>query len=333
METCNGQPRIPAAKRRIGNGRSAIRLLIIFATALVMPAIAGAQLNSAPPARQSAESSEGTATPILPIYFTADPFNRMTVPVRLATAGPYAFMVDTGSNRTVVSRQLATLLRLPLGDRVQIHSATGEATVFMTNVKHLQFGSVSISAIDTPMLDRNNIGADGILGTDTLQSTRVVFDFGSGTMSIVRSGKTDLHEEPGSIVVEARRRAGRLIVTDATAAGRHITVVLDTGAQVSIGNEALRNALFRQGVLGLTEGASLQSVTGDTIQGDYIFLSKLEIDGITLTNFAVVFAAAHTFKELRLDRKPAMLLGMNAFRAFKKVSLDFGTSQFAVIAP
>jgi len=28
-----------------------------------------------------------------------------------------------------------------------------------------------------------------------------------------------------------------------------------------------------------------------------------------------------------------MLLGMNAFRAFKKVSLDFGTSQFAVIAP
>jgi hypothetical protein len=54
---------------------------------------------------------------------------------------------------------------------------------------------------------------------------------------------------------------------------------------------------------------------------------------MTLRNLAVVFAPAHTFKQLKLNDKPALLLGMNAIRAFKKVSIDFSRLTLRVILP
>ena len=71
-------------------------------------------------------------------------------------------------------------------------------------------------------------GADGILGTDMLGSQRVVFDFDRQTMSVVPAD-TRHFDEPGTIIIEGRRRNGRLILTDATANGRQLTVVVDRG--------------------------------------------------------------------------------------------------------
>jgi predicted aspartyl protease len=256
----------------------------------------------------------------------------MTVPVRLAETGPYSFLVDTGADRTVVSLQLASSLSLPVGDLVPIHGIAGEVKVQTATVRNLQIGRSSYAAIDAPMLDSKDRGADGILGTDTLEARRIIFDFPSGTMSIVASGISDLRDEPGSIVIEGRRRNGRLVIADASTGGRHVMVVLDTGAQVCVGNEALRRELGTRSLLGGPLAAELQSVTGGVIRGDLYFLKEIQIEGVELRNLAIVFAPAHTFKELKLDDRPALLLGMNAFRAFKKVSIDFGTSKFEVIA-
>jgi hypothetical protein len=77
----------------------------------------------------------------------------------------------------------------------------------------------------------------------------------------------------------------------------------------------------------------LESVTGEKIVGDYMFVKELEIGGIGLKNLAIVFTDAHTFKQLRLDRTPALLLGMNAMRAFKKVSIDFANKKLRVLVP
>jgi predicted aspartyl protease len=161
----------------------------------------------------------------------------------------------------------------------------------------------------------------------------VLFDFDSGTLSIVPSYQSDFADEPGTIVVQAQRRNGRLIFTDATANGHMLTVVIDTGAQLSIGNEALREKLIGGDLLNSSETVQLQSVTGSILTGDYMYVRQLEIGGLTLRNLAIVFADAHTFGELKLDNKPALLLGMNAIRAFKKVSIDFANEKFRVVLP
>ena len=59
----------------------------------------------------------------------------------------------------------------------------------------------------------------------------------------------------------------------------------------------------------------------------------LEIAGVGLKGVAIVFTDAHSFKQLKLDQKPALLLGMNAMRAFKKVSIDFATRKLRVVVP
>ena len=267
------------------------------------------------------------------VRFGTESADRMTVPVLLSGSGPYRFMVDTGANRTTISRQLASQLNLQSSGKAVLHSVVGATVAKTVFVPSLQLTRRPVKAIEAPLLESANMGADGILGTDALGLQRVEFDFGTQTMSIVPSSRFESKDEPGTIVIEGRRRNGRLIITDATANGRTLTVILDTGSEITVGNEALRRALSKGGLLPDTQPVALLSVTGDVIQGDYMFLRELEIGGITLQNLAIVFAPVHTFNQLKLNDKPAVLLGMNAMRAFKKVSIDFANLTMRVIVP
>jgi predicted aspartyl protease len=150
----------------------------------------------------------------------------------------------------------------------------------------------------------------------------------------VSSAVPDFEVEPGTIVVQGTRRNGRLILTEATANGRSIVVVIDTGSQISVGNEALRRALLGEKLLKPDQHqVELLSVTGERISGDYMFVREIRIGDVGLKNLAVVFTDAHTFRQLKLDKRPALLLGMNAMRAFKKVSIDFASRKLRVVLP
>jgi predicted aspartyl protease len=267
------------------------------------------------------------------IRFKNEEFDRMTVPVRVSGTGPYRFLVDTGADRTAISAELAARLNLSSGPDARVHGVAGVSTVSTAEIPDLQLTRRGTKVIDAPLLSAANIGADGILGTDSLRSDRVEFDFAGQTLAIVPSSRVQLREEPGAIVVRGYRRNGRLVVTDATVDGRTLTVVIDTGSQVCIGNLALRRELLGGNLIDAARKVDLQSVTGQTLTGDYMFVRELDVGGIGLKNLAIVFADAHTFKQLNLDRKPALLLGMNAMRAFKKVSIDFANSNFRVVLP
>lgn len=267
------------------------------------------------------------------IKFRTDGYARMTVPVRLQGTGPYRFLVDTGADRTSISRELAGRLGLRQGAPGRLHSVTGESDVATATLDDLQLSRKQVRVIDAPLLAGEHIGADGILGVDSLRSQRILFDFRKRTLSLVPAIQKVIPAEEGTIVVQARERNGRLIVTRATADGQTMSVVIDTGAQVSIGNEALKRRLQAQRSLRRSGPVELQSVTGEKIVGDYMFLNRLEIGGLTLENLAIVFVDAHTFAQLGLKDRPALLLGMNALRAFDKVSIDFARKQFRVMLP
>jgi predicted aspartyl protease len=259
--------------------------------------------------------------------------NRMTVPVRLSGAGPYQFLVDTGADRSAISNDLVVRLKLAMAGGAELHSLSGISTIKTARIHDVQLTRTAERSIDAAVLDSEHMGADGIVGVDLLRSQRVQFDFEKQTMSIVPAAAPDFAREPDTIVVRAKRKNGRLVVTDAVANGERLTVVLDTGSQVSIGNQALRQRLLRSNLVPVERRVELESVTGQKIIGEYMMVRELTIGGIGLTNLAVVFTDAHTFKQLKLDRKPALLLGMNAIRAFKKVSIDFANKKFRVVLP
>jgi len=258
---------------------------------------------------------------------------RMTVPVKVSGKGPWQFIVDTGANRTSISSNLAASLGLEAGGATQIHTVTGIKTVETARIPDLQLSDNNIHDLRAPLLDSVNIGADGMLGVDSLQSQQVVFDFTKNTMSIVPAIRKVVTENNGAIVVYGRLLNGRLIVTHADADGNDITVVLDTGSEVCVGNDAMRERMQKRGQLTDAGYVELQSVTGEKLPGQYTFVKKLTFGGVDLNGLAVVFANARTFHDLGLDDRPALLLGMNAMRAFKKVSIDFAHQTFKVIAP
>ena len=267
------------------------------------------------------------------IAFKSDQTDRMTVPVRVSGAGPFQFLVDTGADHTAISREIAGRLGLAQGEGASVHTVAGVSTVSTADVPDLEVTKKPLKVRDAPVLESAAMGADGILGVDSLRSQRVEFNFQDQTMSIVPSAVRQFNDEPGTIVVQAARRNGRLVFSDARANGKDLTVVIDTGAQLSIGNEALRQQLLGRDLVDTAQKIDLQAVTGETIKGDYMFVRDLEIGGVTIKNLAIVFCDAHTFKKLKLDRRPALLLGMNAIRAFKKVSIDFASRKFKVVLP
>ena len=267
------------------------------------------------------------------VKFDDDLYERMTVPVLLSGTGPYRFLVDTGADRTAVSREIAAKLNYGSRGDATLHSVTGATRVATATIPSLQVTRKPLSIANAPLLESANMGADGILGVDSLRSQRVLFDFEGQTISIVPSATRDIRYEPGAIVIQGKRRKGHLILTQATANGRRMNVVVDTGSQYSIGNSALRRQLLAGRQVSNPVQVELESVTGHKITGDLMFIRQVELGGVQLKGVAVVFADSHAFKKLDLDDKPSLLLGMNAMRAFKRVSIDFANKKFRVVLP
>jgi hypothetical protein len=47
----------------------------------------------------------------------------------------------------------------------------------------------------------------------------------------------------------------------------------------------------------------------------------------------VAFANAHVFRKLGLEERPALLLGMNAMKAFDRISIDFASKKVRFVLP
>src|SRR3546814_6492608 len=75
-----------------------------------------------------------------------------------------------------------------------------------------------------------------------LEKRRVLIDFRKETMEILETRKRarPIIRDNDAIVVTARNSAGRLILSDARLDGKRIDVIVDTGAQTSVGHIALQ---------------------------------------------------------------------------------------------
>lgn len=264
------------------------------------------------------------------IGLATDSNARMTVPVRIGTAGPFRFLIDTGAQSTVVSRELAAHLTLPADRAATVVGVAGVMAVQTVLIDELGLGRRSYYALTAPVLDRHDIGADGIVGIDGLQDQRVLIDFRKGQIAV--SDAQSLGGNAGyEIVVTARSRLGQLIMTDAMVDGIRTAVVIDTGAETTSGNPALLAALGRKHAR--LAPASLLSVTGQQVTAEVAPAGRLQIHGVTLENVAIAFTDAPPFARLRLDRKPALLLGMRELRAFPRIAIDFRRRQILFDLP
>lgn len=272
-------------------------------------------------------SQAASDTDVLAI--ASDRHDRMTVPVRIAEKGPFNFLIDTGAQNTVLSRGLATQLSIVSDARAKLIGVAGTQMVDTVRVEQLDLGRRSFFNLLAPLLDGVNIGADGILGLDSLQGQRVLLDFKRNLIA-VDDAKTLGGNKGFEIVVTARRRSGQLIMTDARIDGIAVQVVIDTGAETTIGNPALARAFAKRAQHGTT---TLTSVTGQQTEAKIGLGQRLEVSKIAFNNVLIAYVDSPAFAALGLDRRPALLLGMRDMRSLDRIAIDFSTRKILFDVP
>jgi predicted aspartyl protease len=96
-----------------------MRALLILLPMLMTTA--GANALPLPTAPMAIEPhSENASGQTHDLKLARDAYDRMTVSVRIGDSGPYRFLIDTGAERTVISRQLAQQLGLVAGARARL---------------------------------------------------------------------------------------------------------------------------------------------------------------------------------------------------------------------
>lgn len=305
-----------------------IRCLALLAAVGVTTAPAAGQ-TPMPAATAAPTETAVSAEPLFVQPILLDRTDRMTLPVHIGDAGPFGFVVDTGAERSVISHELARRLNLESAGRARIVGLAEAVIADMYHARGIRLRDLPLGDSEVPAFSQFNIGGPGLIGIDALENHRLVIDFIANRMDIRDSAPSRrVQREPeidrDAIIVTGRRMAGRMILSNAVINGRRIDIILDTGAQSSVGNMALQRLVRREGGrrggLGVSQ---LTSVTGATMEVATGQIQRITVGGVDFTDLPVAYADSPAFTVLGLDRRPALLLGMDALRLFDRVVIDF----------
>ncbi len=263
------------------------------------------------------------------IALDAERYNRLTVPVMIDGSGPYNFMIDTGSQATAVTHEINASLGLtPRGTATLVGMASSRP-VDIVEVDHLTVGSHDIYDLVSPVLYRTHVGADGIIGLDSLQDFRVLIDFREESIAVENVSNLKVSNRGFEIIVRAKQELGQLLITDAMVEGVKAVVIIDTGAQASLANHALRDKLRAK----RQQEVTTTDVNGVSMIGQLSYVRSLTIQGLSLRNVPLTFADAPAFEALGLHDTPVLALGMEHLKMFDRVAIDFSNQRILFDVP
>lgn len=248
---------------------------------------------------------------------------RLGVNVLVNGHGPYRFIVDSGADTSVVGLHLAQALQLPLGTPAILNGTTARNEVDRVKVDQLTLGQTTTSNLQLPALREVDVGGDGLIGIDALAQQRLMMDFEARTVKVEDTRVPEKHVF-GEIVITAHRRRGQLILAHVMAGGVPMDAIVDTGSEITIGNLALRNKLFRRHSDKFGKLTAI-GVTGVPVELEMATVDELQLGHVILRNITIAFADVPPFSIFGLSSEPALLLGTDILENFRRVSLDFGS--------
>jgi hypothetical protein len=262
-----------------------------------------------------------------------DRIGRVMTHVKVNGKGPFRFVIDTGASRSTLAPHLARALNLTpsVGRNVMLNGVTGAAEVTTVAVDSLEIGALRFDKQDLPVIFTSIMGnADGILGVAGFQDQRIDVDFKRDRVSVMESNGRRPHYS--MVTARATRNTNGLMIVDVRV-GRHIRAkaVIDTGAERTLGNLALQNAMNkhrrkkREVVQAMVHGA-----TPDITDGDVQEVKEATIGDMTLSNLEVIFADFHVFKLWGLDQEPAMLIGMDMLGVLERLVIDYRRNEVSM---
>jgi len=157
----------------------------------------------------------------------------------------------------------------------------------------------------------------------------VTFDFQNHRLAIAPSDRiTDWVPLADGAVVRVNGTNGKLTAVNCTVDGMKAAAFIDSGAEISIGNTALFNALAREGGKYLNDNiVQLLGVTGGAAQGRIMSIQAIKLGSIRFAHSALVISDLPIFELWDLQDKPALFIGMNFLRQVSSVTIDYGRKE------
>lgn len=171
------------------------------------------------------------------VPFTLTPAGHLLVHVTINGTGPHTFVLDTGSNRSVISDTLASSLALTPVALTETVSSSGSATAHVVRIQTLALGSHTAAAVLAPVLPAARIRsihtlAEGIIGQDVLIDGHYTLDYRRKRISWLEA---DQDSGEGQRLV-LQRSEGRVIVElpQSQRAEDTARLIPDSGASVLV---------------------------------------------------------------------------------------------------
>lgn len=308
-----------------------------MASALVLiwpTALAAGETGPAAPAPAVGGDSPGEVTEVVieapePRYAAPtlrDRIGRIWAPVLINGRGPYRLVLDTGASHSAIVAQVADSLGIQSGTfgSIRVAGVTGSAIVPSVSVNRMEVGELSMDSTVLPIVADVFGGAQGVLGTEGLSDKRILIDFAHDRVVILRS-RGPL-ERDGFTTLPLRQLHNHLLALDVRVGEVRAKAVIDTGAQVTIGNMALRAALTRHGSQDVRkaeiEGVTLEVARGDLIRSPPISAGALRFNGVNIT-----YGDMFIFDRWSLMHEPTLVLGMDVLGSVEVLVIDYRLRQ------
>jgi hypothetical protein len=164
-----------------------------------------------------------------------------------------------------------------------------------------------------------------MLGLDSIGDAALTLNFARQDLTI-ESGR-DNWRDPDAIAVKATRRDGQLTLINVALGGLPLIAFIDSGAESTIGNMALRQLALTRNPKALWTDTTIISSTGQTIPAELADLVDLKVGNFRVPVWPVAFADLHTFRMWNMIEHPAILIGVDILSRFDSVCLDFARDE------
>jgi predicted aspartyl protease len=250
-----------------------------------------------------------------------DKIGRIWAPVLINGRGPFRLVLDTGASDCAITAPVAAALGLaPESSHVVLlQGVAGSAIVPTVEVESLSVGDLDLTSATLPIVADALGGAEGVLGTAGLKDKRIDIDFRHDRITIVRS-----HEQRapiGFVTLPLERSGPGLLMVAASVARVRVHAVIDTGAERSIGNEALRRALVSRHAQGTPD--QIFDVTTHVQGGEMFESPPIEMGGLEIHGASITYGEVRIFEHWQLTQQPTLLIGMDALGLLDELIIDY----------
>ncbi len=286
----------------------------------------------APPPATAPPTEEVIVTAPEPRYVAPtlrDRIGRVWAPVYVNGEGPLRLVLDTGATRSAVTAEAAARLKLPVleAPKVLLRGMTGEAQVPLVDVESLEIGDLTVEPAKVLVVQDAFGGAEGVLAARGLKDRRILIEFRKDRIEIVRS--KNQRAATGFTVLPIRLIRGHVPSVRAVVGNVEVKAIIDTGAQLTTGNLALRDALIARRRMEEKQD-KLIGVTGDIQEGPTSRVPPIYLGDVRVSNAHITFVDLYIFRHWRLTDEPAIMLGMDVLGVLDTLVLDYRRKEMQI---